>query len=167
MDPFLGEIRPAGFVYAPTGWALCQGQLLSISQNTALFSLIGTYFGGNGTTTFALPDLRSRVPIGQDTAGQYSLGETGGSENVGLDITQLASHQHTTYVSNQTADTPDPVDMLPAAADKTLYNPASKGEVMAGSITGLAGGAQAHANIQPYLTINYIIALEGIFPQRP
>lgn len=178
-DPFIGEIRMVGFNFAPNGWALCNGQLLAISQNTALFSLLGTFYGGNGTSTFALPNLQSRVPIHQGQGlglSPYSIGQIGGTENITLLTTQMPSHNHQVAISNQAGTASDPTSATLAqcntgsARDPVLNVPnfvtsAVTGTMAPTTIT-FTGGNQPHENIQPYLTINFIIALVGIFPSR-
>jgi microcystin-dependent protein len=166
-EPFLGELRLFPFNFAPRGWAFCNGQILSIAQNTALFALLGTTYGGNGQTTFALPDLRGRVPI---SAGQgpgltsYSLGETGGTETVTLIATQMPAHSHLVNVSNATATSSRPNGNLPAAGGS--YTDPGDGSHFDAATVAPAGGSQPHENRQPYLTLNWCIALEGIFPSR-
>ncbi|HVT12553.1 MAG TPA: tail fiber protein [Fimbriimonadaceae bacterium] len=168
MDPFLGEIRPVPYNFAPRGWAFCQGQIMQISQNSALFSLLGTTFGGNGTSTFALPDLRGRVPLG---AGQsqdgntYTLGEVAGVESVTLQTQTMPAHNHGTLICTGAAQSASPQDELPATSAANVYVGAAKGVFAPTAITNTGQGL-AHGNIQPYTTINYIIALEGIYPQR-
>ena len=164
-EPFLGEIRAFGFNFAPRGWAMCSGQILPIAQNTALFSLLGTTYGGNGQTTFALPDLRGRAPVHQGQGpglSNKSLGEQAGQETHTLIVTEMPAHTHSQPASNAEQDTNRPVNAVPA-----------RGGVYAGSGDGtfmdantLAGGSQPHNNMQPYLALNYCIALEGIFPSR-
>jgi microcystin-dependent protein len=178
MNPYLGTILMVGFNFAPVGWALCNGQLLSISQNTALFSLLGTIYGGDGVSTFALPNLQSRVPVHQGQGSglsPYVIGQPGGTENVTLLATQMPSHNHLINVNNTPGTAPDPTNNIQAEAgtgdprNPTLTsqftNAASTG-TMAQNAVGQAGGNQPHANIQPYLTINFIIALQGVFPSR-
>lgn len=167
-DNFLGEIRPVGFNFAPNGWALCNGQILPINQNTALFSLLGTQYGGNGTTTFALPNLQGRVAVG---AGQgpgltdYVPGEQGGVENLTLTTAQIPVHNHGVSVGTADATSVSPQGAIPAKAARTVYSSAG-GTTMAPDSIGSAGGSQPHNNLQPFLVTNYIIALTGIFPSR-
>ena len=177
MDPFIGEIRMCGFNFAPVGWALCDGQMLPISQNQALFALLGTTFGGNGTTTFGLPDLRSRVPIHQGQGiglSLYSMGQNGGVENVTLNVSQMPTHNHTVGVNNNTGTTPDPTNAFPAKGytgefrNSTLisnYGTSATGNFAQNAVSQVGGG-QPHTNIEPYLCVNFIIALNGIFPSR-
>lgn len=178
MDPFIAQIIMFGGNFAPRGWAFCHGQLLSIAQNTALFSLLGTTFGGNGQTTFALPDLRGRTPIG---AGQgpglsnISLGQISGTETATLLATQMPQHIHTVTVNpravSEGGDTSDPTNAFPAnsgALDreyKATGTFVNMGASAAGT-TSVAGGSQPFSIRNPYLGMNYIIALEGIFPSR-
>jgi microcystin-dependent protein len=166
MDPFLGEIRLFAGNFAPNGWALCNGQIMSIAQNTALFSLLGTTYGGNGQTTFALPDLRGRVPVhaGQGpNLSNYSLGQQGGVESVTLTTNHMPAHTHTLNASSNDETTNRPTNAVPAKGgvyDGTLNTTMNPG------VVGNAGGSQPHENLPPHLTLNYIIALQGIFPSR-
>lgn len=170
-DQFLGEIRAFAGNFAPLGWALCQGQLLPIAQNDALFALIGTTYGGDGQSTFALPNLAGRIPIHQGAGPgltRRALGEAGGSEAVALGVPQLPAHSHAAMGANSGADR-----VSPAAAywstdpggNTGAYSTTAGSQMAAGAI-GTAGGGQAHANMQPFLVLNYIIALEGIFPSQ-
>lgn len=166
-DPFLGEIRIFGFNFAPRGWAFCNGQLLSISQNAALFSLLGTTYGGDGQTTFALPNLQSRVPIhfGQGPGlSNYTLGESAGTETVTLTQNQIAAHSHLVNASNGDPSTTRPANGLPSGGG--AYAASSDGSTMSPGMVANAGGSQPHTNIQPYLVLNFCIALQGIFPSR-
>ncbi|WP_248928194.1 phage tail protein [Paenibacillus hamazuiensis] len=176
-DPFVGEIRMFAGTYAPRGWAFCNGQLLPISQNTALFSLLGTNYGGNGTTTFALPDLQGRVPI---HAGQGSgpgltprtVGEKGGAAAVTLMTSQLPAHSHAMNCSSETGASSGPGEGIWAVpqgrrAPAAYTSDTSSLKSMGAQALSTAGGNQPHNNMQPYLAVNFIIALEGIFPQRP
>jgi microcystin-dependent protein len=166
MEPFLGEIRLVPFNFAPRGWAICAGQLLPISQNQALFALLGTTYGGNGQTTFALPDLRGRVPIGagQPSAGSsYPLGATGGEETVALTTRQLPQHAHPIHASSAAATTKNPTTAFLAGGG--AYG-AQRNVRMNAAMIGRTGGGEGHENRQPYLALNYIIALQGIFPSQ-
>ena len=170
-EPFLAEIRLLPYNFAPRGWAFCQGQILSIAQNTALFSLLGTTYGGNGVTTFALPDLRGRVAVhvGQGHGlSPYVLGQQGGTETVTLSSTQLAPHAHAPNCLNANGNKTSPTNNIWAkdAAGKPQYGTTKAAGTMAPNIIGSSGGGQAHNNIQPYLALNYCIALQGIFPSR-
>jgi microcystin-dependent protein len=169
VEPFLGEIMLVPYNFAPRGWAFCSGQILPIAQNTALFSLLGTTYGGNGQTTFALPDLRGRCAV---SAGQgpglssYDLGEVTGVENVTLLPTQLPQHSHTVNALDDDAGTAIPTNnVLANIAAKGYANKAPNAAMSPAMITG-GGGNQPHNNIQPLLTLNYCIALEGVFPSR-
>ena len=166
MDAFLGEIRIFGGNFAPVGWALCQGQLLSIAQNTALFSILGTTYGGNGIETFGLPDLRSRVPLGWGQGPGltlYNEGDTGGVESVALTDAQLPAHTHTAAGSSQARTTSSPSGAVPAGGG---YYTAAPNVSLSPSAIGATGGNQPHENRQPFLALNFIIALQGIFPSR-
>jgi microcystin-dependent protein len=170
-DPFLGELKLAAFNFAPRGWAFCDGQLLPIAQNTALFALLGTNYGGNGQTTFALPDLRGRTPVhaGSSVNGSISLGEQGGAEAVTLSTSQLPAHAHTLSGSSDLANASAPGGALPAAKPRggiSRYAPAGSNTVMASGSVTPAGGSQPHNNMQPYLVLSWLISVEGIFPSR-
>jgi microcystin-dependent protein len=173
-EPFLGEIRIFPYNFAPRGWAFCQGQLLAISQNTALFSLLGTTYGGNGITTFGLPDLRGRVAVhtGQGPGlSPYDLGQAGGTETVTLTSLQLAPHTHAANCLNANGNQYQPNNAVWAidAGQNPQYGTTKAAGTMAPNIIGPSGsgGGQPHNNIQPYQTLNYVVALQGIFPQRP
>jgi microcystin-dependent protein len=178
-EPFVGEIRMVGFTFAPRGWAFCAGQLMSISQNEALFALLGTTYGGDGIVTFGLPDMRGRVPIHQGQGPGLTprvLGEISGEENHTLIVTEIASHTHAVTVSPKcSADdgsTGSPVGNVPAvpaagATPVTAYTSSGTETMASGSGTSTpTGGSQPHDNMQPFLVANFIIALEGIFPSR-
>jgi microcystin-dependent protein len=162
-EPFLAEIKLVGFNFAPQGWALCNGQLLPINQNQALFSLLGTTYGGNGQTTFALPDLRGRTPI--HVGSGVSLGERAGTESHTLSVQELPGHTHAVRASQDAADSPIPQDNLLAAANG-LYGPADALVPLRTGTVAATGGSQAHPNMQPYLALHFCIALQGIFPSR-
>jgi microcystin-dependent protein len=172
MDPFVAEIRIFPFNFAPKGWAWCDGQLLPLSQNTALFSLLGTTYGGNGKSNFALPDLQGRAPMhpGQGPGlSLHDLGETGGSETVSLLESEIPSHSHALRASSDVADlfAPGPTTSLAASAGGTAYQPSNAGLVqLAPETLAPAGGDQPHNNMQPYLTFYFNIALQGVFPPR-
>jgi microcystin-dependent protein len=171
-DPFVAEIRIFPFNFAPKGWAWCDGQLMPISQNTALFSLLGTTYGGDGKSNFALPDLQGSAPMhpGQGQGlSLHDLGETGGSETVTLLQTEMPVHNHA-----MRAETVDPADVTSVvttaayapSAGGTLYQNASDGTSLAFQALPIAGGDQPHNNMQPYLTFYFNIALQGVFPPR-
>jgi microcystin-dependent protein len=166
-EPFLSEIRIMSFVFAPKGWALCDGQLLPINQNQALFSLLGTTFGGDGRVNFALPDLRGRTPI--HVGSGHALGERGGEQAHTLSIAELPTHTHTAVGTSVIADLPTPGGNLLATVDVTalttaLYAGPGNLVAMAPATVGNTGGSQAHPNMQPFLILNFCIALQGIFP---
>ena len=174
-DPFLGEIRAFGFNFAPVGWALCNGQLLSISQNTALFSLLGTTYGGNGTTNFALPHLQGQVLIAQGTdprGNTYVIGQTGGNTNVTLTTQQLPTHNHTVTAVAAAGTTANPSSAFIAEYGSgkdaaTFFAPSATSPVqMAPAMIGNTGGSLPVSVQNPYVVINYCIALQGIFPSR-
>lgn len=167
-DQYIGEIRMFGGNFAPQGWAFCEGQELSISENDALYSLIGTTYGGDGENTFALPDLRGRLPIhqGDRSGSSYILGAGSGTEEVQLDVNHLPAHSHTPRASDATADSLDPQGALPAHATRRVYGAPSQLTEMAPDTVGNTGGNQPHANLQPYLCVSFIIALVGIYPPR-
>jgi microcystin-dependent protein len=168
-DQYLGEIRMFGGNFAPAGWALCNGQLLQISQNTALFAIIGTYYGGNGVNTFALPNLQSRVPVHQGQGpglGNYVIGEMGGVENVTLTTQQMPLHGHVVNAVGSNAGTDQPSNAFLAKAGAQVYSTAASNATMAPTMIGPSGGSTPHPNIQPFLCVTFIIALTGIFPTR-
>jgi microcystin-dependent protein len=170
-DQFVAEIRILACNFPPTGWAFCNGQLLPISQNTALFSLLGTTYGGDGKSNFALPDLQGQVPMhpGQASTGTlYDLGQTGGTETVALLESELPSHRHTMRADTiDPADTnvPNPSASFALSTGGTLYQATSNTQLSPGTLAP-AGGGLPHNNMQPYLTLNFCIALQGIFPPR-
>lgn len=170
-DPFVAEIRIFPFNFAPRGWAWCDGQLLPLSQNTALFSLLGTTYGGNGKSNFALPDLQGRAPMhpGQGPGlSLHDLGETGGSETVTLLESEIPSHTHALRASNTLADTPLPAGSTLARFTSNIYQQTTNANLvsMAPEALAPAGGDQPHNNLQPYLTFYFCIALQGVFPPR-
>lgn len=165
MENFLGEIRLAGFSFPPKGWALCNGQLLPINQNQALFSILGTTYGGNGVTTFALPNLQTRVPLGMGTA-PYALGQTGGEAVHALTTPEMPSHSHVLTGSTGAAAALGPANnLLAAPAAGNVYGAGTDVSLSPESVS-FAGSGQGHENMPPYLVINFMIALVGIFPQR-
>ena len=171
-DPFIGEVIMFGGNFAPRGWALCDGQLLSISQNSALFSILGTTYGGDGRTTFALPDLRGRVSVHPGSGpglSSYALGQKSGAETVTLTNAQTPSHQHSVNCGSGREDQGSPAGNYPAASSSpstvTMYGPTADATMNAAMISAEGGGG-SHTNVQPLLGINYIIALVGVFPSR-
>jgi microcystin-dependent protein len=169
-DPFTGEIRLFAGTYAPMYWAFCWGQVLSIQSNTALFSLIGATYGGNGSSTFALPDLRSRVPVSQGprsgSAEVYPLGAMMGVESVTLTTGEMPSHTHAVPASTLEATSRSAVGTVPASTSAEAGWTSGAANATR-AVTSLAGGSQSHTNLQPFLGIHHIICLNGIFPQRP
>lgn len=169
-DPFVGEVRLFAGNYAPNGWALCQGQLMPIAENVVLFQLIGTTYGGDGQNTFALPDLRGRVPLHQGNGPGLSnrvIGQAGGSEQVALTAPQMPAHTHAQMASKAPAQAAaGPSGSVLAAATVNLYGNGPPTTPMAGNAIALDGGGQPHSNMAPYLAMNYIIALFGVFPSQ-
>ncbi|MEO8458953.1 MAG: tail fiber protein [Dokdonella sp.] len=172
MDPFVAEIRIFPFNFAPKGWAWCDGQLLPLSQNTALFSLLGTTYGGNGKSNFALPDLQGRAPMhpGQGPGlSLHDLGETGGTEAVTLLESEMPSHPHTLRGDRNDSESPDPSgNTLGKGSSINAYQNVTNANLvpMAPEALGPNGGDQPHNNMQPYLTFYFNIALQGVFPPR-
>ena len=164
-QPYVGEIRLFAGNFAPAGWMFCAGQLLPISENETLFNLIGTTYGGDGQSTFALPDLRGRVPI--HFGNGFVLAQTGGSENVTLVVTQMPAHAHPFQASADPANSPNPAGhVLAETASTTPYFAGPPAVALAAQSVTSVGGSQPHENLQPYLCINYIISLFGIFPAQ-
>ncbi len=172
LDPMLGEIMATGFNFCPRGWAMCDGQILPINQNQSLFALLGTTFGGDGRTSFALPDIRGRMVLHQGnsaTSGSinHSLGQKSGEEAHIMAITEMPQHKHTANASTDTADNIDPEGNIWAAQDcNTLYSTGDGDVNMSSTAIENNDGGQSHENMQPFLTINYCIALQGLFPSR-
>ncbi len=179
MEPFLGQITLFPYNFAPNGWALCEGQLLPISQNTALFSLLGTQFGGDGVRTFALPDLRGRVPIGQGQGpglSAYDMGSQQGQESVTLAAATVPAHSHVFLAFAAAATTNAPNGALPAEghgsgrgggfAVNTYAASGGAVSLAAGQVAPVSVGGAPHNNLQPYLTLNWCIAMQGVFPAR-
>lgn len=164
-EPFIGEIQLFAFNFAPRGWATCDGQILSIAQNTALFSLLGTTFGGDGRTTFALPNLRGRVPV--HTGPLIDLGQAAGSESVTLTVNEIPAHTHSLNAVAAPGSQTAAVNNFPAQlpAGRTIFS-SNGGAAMNPAAIASAGGNQAHENRQPFLVVNFCIALQGIFPTR-
>ena len=171
-DPFVAEIRIFPFNFAPKGWAWCNGQLMPISQNTALFSLLGTTYGGDGKSTFALPDMEGNAPI---HAGQgkglslYDLGQMGGVETVTLLQTEMPAHTHNVMANTAPADNnpPAPTFSIAQSTGTNAYSSSASNAFMSNSTLSLAGGSLPHNNVMPYLTLYFNIALQGVFPPRP
>lgn len=165
MDPFIGEVRAVGFNFGPVGWNICQGQIISISDNQALFTLIGTTYGGDGMTTFGLPNLQSRIPVHQGNG--YVMGQLGGAETVTIGASTFPIHQHSLVASSSsTSPTNVPTGNLMAAGLK-IYRTGSPVMGMNTAMVSFSnGGSQPHNNIQPYQAINWIIALNGIYPSQ-
>ncbi|MDX6481050.1 MAG: hypothetical protein QOG85_1560 [Gaiellaceae bacterium] len=165
-EPFLSEIRIMSFSFPPKGWALCDGQLLPINQNQALFSLLGTTFGGDGRVNFALPDVRGRAPI--HAGSGHTLGERAGEQAHTLSIAEVPTHTHaahaTTVQADQNSNSAAPTRMPAQSNFSFLYGPATNLQAMAPNSLANVGGSQAHLNMQPFLTLSFCIALQGIFP---
>lgn len=163
-QPYVGEIRMFAGNFAPVGWMFCDGQLLPISENETLFQLIGTTYGGDGQSTFALPDLRSRVPVHQGNG--FILAETGGAEEITLTVSQIPAHSHPLLASSASGQSSAPPNNVLAAIVGNIYNPNASNPVnMNAQSVGPVGGSQPHSNLQPFLCINFIISLFGIFPR--
>jgi microcystin-dependent protein len=173
-SPYVGEIRMFAGNFAPAGWAFCNGGLIAISQNEALFNLIGTTYGGDGQSTFALPNLQSRAPIhvGSSSGNAYVLGQSGGAEQITLSTAQIPSHTHAVNAVSSGASVPSPANALPGVSSSSgqpgtlQYGTGTEATNFIPSSVGATGGGQPHANIQPYLTISFIISLFGIFPSQ-
>ena len=165
-EPFLAEIRIVGFNFAPRGWAFCDGQILPIDQNQSLYSLLGTTYGGDGRTSFALPDLRGRTPIhvGSSNGTDHQQGQKSGEETHTLFTSEMPSHRHGARGVSESADDDVPEDNLPAMAEQNTFRPGTAATVQMGLSTANAGGGQSHENMQPWLAINFCIALQGLFP---
>jgi microcystin-dependent protein len=162
-EPFLSEIRIFSFNFPPKGWAFCNGQFLPINQNQALFSLLGTTYGGNGQTTFALPNLRGRYAMHEGSG--HTLGEAAGSTSVTLNIQQMPQHIHFLQGANKNGDQPVPAGFLLGNVNNLYRAPTALITLLAGTVAN-TGGSQAHTNMCPYLVLNYCIALQGIFPSQ-
>ena len=176
-QPYLGEIRMAGFNFAPVGWALCNGQLLAIMQNSALFNLIGTIYGGDGQSTFQLPDLQGRIPINQGQApgsSPYVIGQRAGSEAVALSAAQLPQHGHSLQANRNAASSANPTGGYPAQASipslpsggVPVYASAPAADAMNAGAIAFSGASQPHDNMMPFQCVTFIIALVGIFPTQ-
>lgn len=167
-EPFIGEIRMVGFNFAPRSWAFCDGQLLPVNQNQALFALLGTTYGGDGRTTFGLPDLRGRFPMHPGSGPGLTSrrqGDRGGVESVVLNPNEIPAHSHAMRGSGLTATEKSPANAYPAVADDGERNYTSSSDADMGS-TGTAGMSRAHYNLPPYLCVYFVIALQGLFPSR-
>lgn len=170
-NPFVAEIRIYPFNFAPKGWAFCAGQILPLSQNTALFSLLGTTYGGDGKSNFALPNLNGRIAMhpGQLSGGSlYDLGEEGGTEGVTLVLNQMPTHNHAQWgetIANANKGTPSNLATFAKSTGGAVYQ-TTNSVVMAQNVVGFTGGNQPHNNLMPYLTLNYCIALQGVYPPR-
>jgi microcystin-dependent protein len=171
-NPFVAEIRIFPFNFAPTGWATCDGQILPLSQNTALFSLLGTTYGGDGKSNFALPNMQGSAPMhpGQGPGlSLHDLGETGGSQTVSLLDSEIPAHTHAMNGDSQVnanKGTPSAAATFARATGSTIYQSTTDGTVMASGVVAAAGGSQPHNNLMPYLTLTFCIALQGVFPPR-
>ena len=168
-EPFVGEIRMFAGNFAPRGWAFCDGQLLAVSQNDALFSLLGTIYGGDGRTTFGLPDLRGRIPIhaGQGPGlSERRLGSKAGAENVTLTVNQLPSHRHDWRASTDLASTRDTANAVLGQSVPDIYTTRSAPINLNSATVGNVGGSRSHTNLMPFLCVHFIIALVGIYPSR-
>jgi microcystin-dependent protein len=164
-SPFVGEIRLVGFAFAPVGWAFCDGSLLLISEYETLFNLIGTTYGGDGQNTFALPDLRSRIPV-HVTGGSYVIGQTGGVESVTLTQAQIPAHGHVPLASSSSAASTAPGGNVWAADADSPYSSGAPTAAMDPGAVQAAGGSQPHDNMAPFLVVNFIISLFGTFPSQ-
>jgi microcystin-dependent protein len=165
-EPFLSEIRIMSFGFPPKGWALCDGQLLPINQNQGLFSLLGTTYGGDGRVNFGLPDLRGRTPI--HMGGGHTLGERGGEQGHTLSISEIPTHTHSAQATSGAGNSASPstTSMLGVSTVQSLYGTATNLQAMAPASIANVGGSQAHLNMEPFLVLNFSIALQGIFPSQ-
>lgn len=167
-EPFVAEVKMVGFAFAPRGWAFCDGQILPIDQNPSLYSILGTNYGGDGQTNFALPDLRGRTPIHVGSSGggsSHPLGENGGEETHALSAAEMPQHGHVVQASSASADAPTPQGNVLAAANDVYHDVTAPTGLRAGTLAA-TGGGQAHENEQPYLVVNFCIALQGLLPSR-
>jgi len=168
-EPFLAEVRIVGFNFAPRGWAFCDGQILPINQNQSLYSLLGTTYGGDGRTSFALPDLRSRTPIhvGRSNGGRtHTLGQKSGEETHTLSANEMPQHDHVAQASTANATSNNPTNHVFArSAERAYHEPGPNAAMHSGMLLNVGGG-QAHNNMQPFLALNFCIALQGLFPSR-
>jgi len=166
-EPFLAEIRIVGFNFAPRGWAFCDGQILPINQNQSLYSLLGTTYGGDGRTSFALPDLRGRTPIhvGSSNGSSHTLGQKSGEEAHTLSISETPGHDHALQATSANGDSPVPTGNLLGAYNNGYRDGTGLTNMVSGTVANVGGG-QGHENMQPYLALNFCIALQGLFPSR-
>lgn len=166
-EPFLAEVRIVGFNFAPRGWAFCDGQIMPINQNQSLYSLLGTTYGGDGRTSFALPDMRGRVPIhvGSSNGTDHREGQKSGEETHTLSAGEMPNHDHALQATSTNANTANPVGNMLAAANNQYRDPSNLTEVNTATIANVGGG-QAHENMQPWIAVNFCIALQGLFPSR-
>ena len=162
-EPFLAEIKLVGFNFAPRGWAFCDGQILPINQNQSLFSLLGTTYGGDGRTSFGLPDLRGRTPV--HLGDGLTLGQKAGEETHTLNVNEMPQHDHNAQASNTNADTRNPTSNVLARALNLYRNPDNLTDIRSGTVANVGGGL-GHNNMQPYLVLNFVISLQGLFPSR-
>jgi microcystin-dependent protein len=163
-EPYIGEIRMVGFNFAPAGWAFCDGRLLPIAENDALFTLIGTTYGGDGQTTFALPDLRGRLPLHQGNS--HTIGESAGTESVTLTLNQLPQHNHPALAQSENGNQGSPANGVWAGSTLLQYTTNNANAAMNPTLVGQSGGSQPHDNMMPFLTISFIISLYGVFPTQ-
>jgi microcystin-dependent protein len=164
-SPFIGEIRMFGGNFAPVGWSFCNGAIIPIDQNDALFNLIGTTYGGDGQTTFALPNLQSRIPV--HVGPGFALGQSGGVESVTLTTSQIPAHSHVPLCNNAAGNSQSPAnDFWAQPSTGTIYSTAAPSLAMAPAAIGSSGGSQPHDNMQPFLVINFILSLFGTFPSQ-
>jgi len=167
-EPFLAEVRMVGFNFAPRGWAFCDGQILPINQNQSLYSLLGTTYGGDGRTSFALPDIRGRTPIHvgrSNGGGDHRLGQKSGEETHTLAANEMPQHKHVIQATNTNGNNPNPAGHVLGAFNNAYGEPMNDIQLRSGTMLNVGGG-QAHENMQPYLAVNYCIALQGLFPSR-
>lgn len=163
-EPFLAEVRMVGFNFAPRGWAFCDGQILPINQNQSLYSLLGTTYGGDGRTSFALPDLRGRTPMHVNAS--HPEGQKSGEETHTLSVNEIPQHTHGAQATNNPSAGDDPTGKVLGQGPTNIYAPHATSAPMGGNMIANAGGSQAHENMQPYLAVNFCIALQGLFPSR-
>jgi len=163
-EPFLAEVRMVGFNFAPRGWAFCDGQVLPINQNQSLYSLIGTIYGGDGRTSFALPDLRGRTPM--HVGEGHPEGQKSGEETHTLSVNEMPQHTHSAQATNNPSASDDPTNKLLGQGPTNIYATHTTSAPMGTDMISNVGGSQAHENMQPYLAVNFCIALQGLFPSR-